>query len=221
MQLTLRRWFVFCLPGLFSCSSAPVERDDLRLIFITEADPGVSLSGVSVWVDGLLVGSSLDGEVEAHLGFASERMVRIRHDCPEGHSDPVEDRTLRVRPFEEIGAEPRGMEVTLRCPPREHIAGFVVRATNAPTSLPVLLDGVEVAWTNDVGIAHFTRRGEAGTEYTVRLDTSSDSRLVPQHPTRVFTLDDQHRVFVVDQAFELAREPRRKPRRKSRIIRIE
>lgn len=220
MQLTLGRWRAFCVLGLFSCTAAPIEREAVRLIFITESDPGVSLSGVSVWVDGLYVGSSLDGGAEADLRVSSERTVRIRHDCPEGHRDPIEDRVLRVRDFEGIGSEAGGMEVTLRCPPTKHIAGFVVRATNAP-SLPVLLDGVEVARTNHVGVAHFSRRGEPGTEYTVRLDTRSDSRLIPQHPTRVFTLDAQHQVFVVDQAFELAREPRRKPHRKSRIIRIE
>ncbi len=211
---------MFCLLGILSCTSAPKERGPLRLIFITESDPGVSLSGVSVWVDGLFVGSSLDGGLKADLGFSSERTVRIRHNCPEGHKDPVAERILKVRPFTEIGANARGMEVTLRCPPREHIAGFVVRATNAP-SLPVLLNGVEVARTNHVGVAHFSRRGEAGTEYTVQLDTSFVPRLVPQHPTRVFTLDDQHKVFVVDQAFELAKKPRRKARRKNRIIRIE
>lgn len=219
--LTLGGWLAVSLLGLLSCRSTPMERDGLRLIFRTEADPGVSLSGVSVWVDGTLVGTSSNGEAETYLRSASKRIVRIRHDCPEGHRDPVEDTVLRVRPFEEIGAtETRGMEVTLRCPPKEHIAGFVVRAINGPF-LPVLLNGVEVVQTNHVGVAHFSSRGEPGTEYTVRLDTSSDTRLVPQHPTRVFTLDDQHQVFVVDQAFDLATEIRRKPGRKSRIIRIE
>lgn len=224
MQLTLPTlgpWFTLYLLGLFSCTSAPAERNALRLIFMTEADPGVSLSGVSVWVDGMLVGTSSEGEVVTHLRSASNRIVRIRHDCPEGYRDPVEERILRVHPFEEVGAaESGGMEITLRCPLREHIAGFVVRATNGP-SLPVLLNGVEVTRTNHVGIAHFSRRGEPRTEYTVQLDTSSDSRLVPQHPTRVFTLGDQHQVFVVDQTFELARESPRKPRRKSHIIKIE
>jgi hypothetical protein len=220
MQLTLRRWFAFCILGVSSCTSTATQRDALQLIFITESDPGVSLSGVSVWVDGSFVGSSVDGGMEAHLGFASERTVRIRHDCPEGHQDPVGDRILRVSPFSEIGAEARGMEVTLRCPPKQHIGGFVVRGTNAP-SLPVLLDGVEVARTNRLGVAHFSRRGEAGTKYTIQLDTSSNSRLVPQHPTRIFSLGDQHEIFVIDQAFELARNRRRKPRRKPRIIRIE
>ena len=221
MQLTLPGWLALSLLGLPSCSSTLLEGDALRLIFMTEADPGVSLSGVSVWVDGTLVGTSVDGKVETYLRSASKRIVRIRHDCPEGHRDPAEDTILRLRPFEEIGAsESRGMEVTLTCLPREHIAGFVVRASNGP-SLPVLLNGLEVAQTNHVGVAHFSRRGEPGTEYTVQLDTSSDSRLVPQHPTRTFTLDDQHQVFVVDQAFELAKGSRRKLRPKGRIIKIE
>lgn len=219
--LTLGGWLVLPLLGLFSCSSTPLEGDALRLIFMTEADPGVSLSGVLVWVDGALVGTSSDGKVETYLRSASTRIVRIRHDCPKGHKDPAEDTILHLRPFEEIGAsETPGMEVTLTCLPKEHIAGFVVRANHGP-SLPVLLNGVEVAQTNHVGVAHFSRRGEPGTEYIVRLDTSSDSRLVPQHPTRTFTLDDQHQVFVVDQAFELAKASPRKPRPKGRIIRIE
>ena len=196
-----------------------MERDDLTLVLITEADPGVLVSGVSVWVDGSFVGSSLEGGLEVRLGSPSDRTVRIRYDCPEGHTDPVDDRILRVRPFKQIG-EASGMEVTLRCPPRDHIAGFVVRATHAP-SLPVLLDGVAVARTNHVGVAYFSRRGEPGTEYSVQIDTSANSRLVPQHPTSIFTLDDRHEIFVVDQAFKLAPKPRRKPRRKSRIIRIE
>lgn len=220
MRLKRRGWCGLCFVGLISCASQPIEGDTLRLIFITESDPGVLLSGVSVWVDNSFLGSSRDGEIEGEIAVGSERVVRIRYDCPEGHNDPVGDRKLKVRPFEEIAADARGLEVTLKCPPRDHIAAFVVRATNAP-SLPVLVDGVEVTHTNQLGVAQFSRRGEPGTEYTIRLDTSADPRLLPQHPASVFTLEDQHEVFIIDQTFERARKPYRKPPRKSRIIRIE
>lgn len=217
--------FLMCLaPPLLAALSCDANHDRdhaARLIFVTESDPGVSLSGVSVWVDGALVGVSSDGAVETLLRSTSTSIIRVEHDCPEGHRDPVEDTILRLSSFEEIGvSEALGMEVTLRCPPETHIAGFVVRLGNGP-SLPVLLNGVEVARTSSAGIAHFTRRGRPGTEYSVQIDTSSDSRLGPQHPTKVFTLDDQHEVFVVDQAFALAKEPRRARRPRGRILKIE
>jgi hypothetical protein len=83
-----------------------------------------------------------------------------------------------------------------------------------------LLNGKEVAVTNDAGVALFSHRGIPGTEYIVQLDTSAERRLVPENPTRVFVMGDQHRVFVVDQVFEDTSERHRR-RRRRRITKIE
>lgn len=209
------------LLGDASCTPERSRGDALRLIFITESDPGIPLAGVSVWVDREPVGTSSGGTVETIVRPVSSRQLRIAHDCPEGHWRPTKDTILRLGVFEGVrSSEAPAMEVTLRCAPKQHIAGFVVRARNGP-SLPVLLNGVEVARTNSVGVAHFTRRGEPGTEYRVSLDTSSEPNLAPQHPARAFTLDDQHRVFVIDQRFRVTRPPRRRFYRGARITKIE
>ena len=87
--------------------------------------------------------------------------------------------------------------------------------------VPILLDGEPVARTNGSGVAHFSIRGAPGTEYIVELETRERPRLRPRSPTHLFTLPDADEIFVINQAFDPEKEPRRRGRRPTRITKIE
>ncbi|MFA9472743.1 MAG: hypothetical protein ACERNK_19415, partial [Deltaproteobacteria bacterium] len=112
------------------------------------------------------------------------------------------------------------MEITLRCRPSKRLAVFVVRTTDGP-DLPILLDGESVAHTNASGVAHFVTHGAPGTEYVVEIETRERPRLLPRSPTRLITLPDADEIFVINQAFELEKKPRRRAPRRARITKIE
>jgi len=197
---------------------APAREHVLRLR--TESDPGVPLSDVAITLDGAEVGRSRRGLLQTTVATAGAELLRLHYDCPPGHHDPSEPVMVRVRPFQSVRSSSKeSLQVTLRCPPTTHVAAFVIRVRGVD-AIPVLLDGAEVATAGTHQAAFLTRRAPPGTEFVVDLDTRSDARLAPQRPSRVFTLGDQHEVFVFDQVFSRVPRPRRRASM-PRIIKIE
>jgi len=220
----VKRWAIAVVGtvALASCKGPPVAERPLAIVFVVESDPGVRLPRTHVFVDGEPMGeSNSDGRVDTAIHGQSGQQLRISHDCPEGHEAPAELKTLRLRKFEGLGgSQPQAMEITLRCRPSKRLAAFVVRVSNGP-DLPILLDGETVARTNGSGVAHFSVRGAPGTEYTVELGTSERPRLLPRSPTHMVTLPDADEIFVINQAFDVEKEARRRGRRRTRITKIE
>jgi hypothetical protein len=175
-----------------------------------------------VAVDGDPAGESdSNGIVQTKIRGVPGQRLMIQHQCPAGHAAPSEPKVLRLRRFEGLdGFEPPPMEITLRCVPTERIAAFVIKAEKGP-DLPVLLNGESVARTNGLGVAHFSTRNAAGTDFKVVLDTRDHPHLLPQLPTRLFTLTDAEEIFVFEQSFEVRNEPRRRTHRRPRITKIE
>ena len=99
-------------------------------------------------------------------------------------------------------------------------AGIIVRAKKG-ANLPVLLDGQIVAQTNASGVAQFSTSAVPGTDFIVELDTRNQPKLRPQRPSHLMTLPDANEVFVVNQSFDVRKEPKRRGSRRSRITKIE
>lgn len=203
---------------LASCAEEERVASRYAVSFMTESDPGVPLAGVEVFAEGRPAGQSLaDGLVQMYVSAPDGAKVNIEYKCPEGYRHPGDNPTLQLRHFESLGREVATvLELTLRCPPQERTSVFVVRAENGG-GLPVFLDGEEVAKTNEQGVAHFAVARTPGTEYRVRIDTTSKPRLSPQDPVQQFTVLDEDALFTVGQEFQ---RPARKRRRVQKIQKL-
>ena len=208
--------------ALTSCEGLPNALRPSAVVFVIESDPGVRLPRTHVFVDGKRVGESDSaGLLRTQIYGQPGQRLGIEHDCPDGYEAPSEPKILRLRKFEGVDRSgPLAMEITLRCRPMKRLAAVIVRAKNG-SGLPVLLDGQSVARTNGSGVAHFSIRGAAGTEYAVKLDTGERPWLLPQFPTQLITLPDADEIFVVNQSFDVRKEPGHRGRRRTRIIKIE
>ena len=213
---------VLSVAALASCETQPNSAQPFSVIFVVESDPGVRLRRTHVSIDGDPAGASdSNGLVRTQIYAVPGQRLSIQHDCPDWHEAPPEPKILRLRRFEGVeGSEPAPMQITLSCEPTERLAAFIVRAKTGP-GLPVLLNGEPVARTNGSGVAHFSTRAAAGTDYTVELDTREHPQLLPQLPMRLFTLPDAHEIFVFNQSFEVKSESRRRSGHRTRITKIE
>lgn len=222
MSVTSRMIVFLSAVALASCERPPEAEGAVSIVFVIESDPGVRVPRARVFVDGAPVGESdSNGRIDTKINGKSGQRLQISHDCPDGHDAPSEQKSLRLRKFEGVDrSRPPTMEITLRCRPLKRLAAFVVRASDGP-DLPILLDGELVARTNGSGVAHFSIRGAPGTEYIVELETRERPRLRPRSPTHLFTLPDADEIFVINQAFDPEKEPRRRGRRPTRITKIE
>lgn len=222
MSVTSRVIVVLSVVALASCELPPDAERPVSIVFVVESDPGVRVPRARVFIDGAPVGETdSNGRVHAEINRQSRQQLEIAHDCPDGHDAPSERKALGLRKFEGLGgARPPTMEITLKCRALKRLAAFVVRASDGP-DLPILLDGELVARTNGLGVAHFSIRGAPGTEYIVQLETRERPRLRPRSPTHLFALPDADEIFVINQAFDLEKEPQRRGRRPTRITKIE
>ncbi|MFZ1864118.1 MAG: hypothetical protein WAU39_07860 [Polyangiales bacterium] len=204
------------------CVEASDGRQLVVLDFAAESDPGTALEGVSVTVDGMLVGQSdAMGSLHATIYAKLGQRIRIEYDCPQGYRAPAEPKMLRLGHYRSIdGASPPPIQLAIRCPPTNRLAVIVVRADNG-AGLAVLLNERVMTRTNAAGVAHFSTSAPPGTELTVRLDTSEQPSLVPRNPMRILTMPDVHEVFVIEQTFETAKRHLPKRKKRPRITKIE
>ncbi len=205
-----------------SCQAAPVSAPAIDMVFAVESDPGLRLGQARISVDGRVLGETdSKGLLHTKVYGRPGQQLRVEHDCPDGHDAPSEAKLLRLRSFEGLGEQDSGaLEITLKCRPQKRLAVFIVRAKNG-ADLPVLLDGQIVAQTNASGVAQFSTSAIAGTDFIVELDTRNQPKLRPQRPSHLMTLPDTDEVFVVNQSFDLRKEPKRRGSRPTRITKIE
>jgi hypothetical protein len=222
--MSVTGWLMLVLAAVVptSCARGSTSERSFAVVFVVESDPGIRIGRAQVFVDRKPIGKTdPDGVVQMKIVGQPRQLLRVEHDCPDGHEDPLEPKMLRLRSFE--GVDPSStlaMEITLRCPPEKRLAAFIVRAKNG-SDLPVLLDGEKVARTNGSGVAHFSASGAVGTEYVIELDTTERPQLLPQFPTHLFTLPDADEIFMVNQPFDLEKERPRRRHHWSRITKIE
>ena len=215
------RLAVVCLV-LGACGGSLPASSTLALTFRAESDPGVPLEGVLITLDGRPLGeSNSDGLLQTRVqGHAGERF-EVDYRCPVGHRRLGEPMTLQLQHFEAVTDSTAGViESTLRCPPDRRIAAFVIRSASG-AGLPVWLGDEQIGTIGTSGIGHFATRGPPGTAFSVRIDSTSRPDLRPQSPVHRFTLSDRDEVFVITQDFKSRTKPKRKRKRRPRIIKIE
>jgi hypothetical protein len=144
--------------------------------------------------------------------------------CPQGHRNPDDLPELLLRPITDVeGRSQRAMRIDIPCRP-ELRDGIVVVRSSGYADLPVLLDGREVARTDESGIAHVAVRMAPHASFSVQLATAHMPDLRPQAPSRTFTVPDSHEIFVFDQELEReerqVRRTRRRAKRGPRPVRI-
>lgn len=222
MPLTRRSVVIVVVGTILSCSGSGGPEQLFPIAFVAESDPGVPLAQVEVLVDGASIGETLaDGRLQTTISGPGGKRIRIEHRCPDGYNLPSNPKSFTLREFQSIEASPSTpMEITLKCPPQQRLAVFIVRATNG-AGLPVLLDGAIVAKTNSSGVARFSTAGVPGTEYLVELDATGRPRLLPRRPKHLRTLPDANEIFVVNQAFDFRQERRPRRKERARINKIE
>lgn len=205
-----------------ACSAGHDSPFATSVTFVVESDPGLRLGGVTVYLDGRPLGETdSSGMLKTDISDRVGSPLRLEHDCPNGHEVPSGPKLLRLRPFDGLDASNAGpLQITLRCRPKHRRAVFIVRTMNGD-NLPILLDGEVVAETNSSGIAHFSTSARPRTDFLVQLDTHGRPELRPKTPSHLRALSGGDQIFLIDQAFEQRREPRRKRSRNEKITKIE
>ena len=93
----------------------------------------------------------------------------------------------------------------------------VLAVTGSTASLPVLVDGVPVGQTDELGFAHVHVRARPDSSFDVSLDTSANDKLSPTNPSQRFELDANDQVFVFDTTFDTPRPAKqRRGKRRAR-----
>jgi hypothetical protein len=204
---------VFSLLAL-ACSEEAEPPPRYPFTFATHAD-GDPLPAVQVLVNEQPVGTTnAEGLLRVDLTGPPGAQVRVQAVCPAGHRDAEGAQVHNLRRVQAIdpAVSARGIEVSFGCPP-EHRSGVVVVRTHDQVGVPVMLDGREVARTDESGAAHVQVAMAPGTIFQVRLDTQHNAMLRPTSPSQSFTLPDHDEVFVYDQHFDVEEPPRRRVRR--------
>lgn len=196
---------------------APQATPRHAVSFAAESDPGIPLAGVVVSANGQALGESDEsGLISAVLEGPTGTMMQIAYECPEGHEQPERPKPLVLTTFQALDPEagPRGLEMSLECPPLERWAALVVR-TGQP-DLPILIGDEEVARTDASGVAHHVLKGAPNSRYRVTISTEGKPNLRPQNPRALVTLGSRSDTFVIEEEIEERRVRRRRRRARRR-----
>ncbi len=204
-----RRWvsLLFVLPAFTSACGAP-RVHSYAIALQARSDDVAPLAGVRVLVEGKALGvTGADGRLVTEISGTEGQNVALDVACPEGFRDPPRD-VLKLTGFRSVANEPARLVVSATCRPRRRHVAIVVDA-DGRASLPVLVDGVHRADTDEAGVSHLVVDGEPGSLLRVGLDTSTRPELLPRNPLRQFQLDDRDQVVLVSEHFmaRIARRP--------------
>ena len=220
--------------GLAACSSAPAPVPHHLLAFHAHADVGEPLAGVRIWADANGDRAMTDNEVLGTTNATGIVMVNhvapfgtilnIAAACPAGHREPAAMAPIGLHPVQNTGAVvAHGIEHTIECLPVNRDAVVVIRATGMcelvpcpVANVPVLLDGREVAHTDESGIAHIAVSKTPNSSFRLELAAGSlNPLLVPAQATRDFMIPDQDVILPFDQSFVLNTPPAAPTRRRT------
>lgn len=197
---------------------AATEAFPVRFDAVADGDP---LAGVRVSLrgGGELGVTDARGRLEVLLHGAEGQSVPIDAECPTGYRGPTQPPQLVLQRLQQLERRDqlRQVRIDLECRPQERTAMLLIRATGLADDLadiPVLVDGAEMARTDEFGLAHIPLTSPPDTAFEVVLRTEHLENVQPRNPPHTVTMLDQDEVFVIHQPFQRLTTKRRiRPRR--------
>lgn len=189
-------------------SSASTNGKSFDVVLKATSDDSEPLEGVKFASGSSAIGTSNSkGTVAVNMKGSDGQSLPITTTCPDGYVGPEQPSTLKlteVRRVNQEGPSTLGIEVTCTRKLREIV--LVVRTTNA-ASLPVDVGGKTVGTTDENGNAHVRLQLDREVRsLSVSLGTNDSPSLRPQNPSRVYELDGQDSILLVDQSFTIDRK---------------
>lgn len=189
-------------------STAATNGKSFDVVLQSKNDDGDPLEGVNFVTGTSAIGTSNPkGMVSVNMRGADGQSLPITATCPDGYISPEQPSTLKlteVRRVNQEGPATLGLEITCKRKLREIV--LVVRTTNA-TSLPVDVGGKTVGTTDANGNVHVRLQLDREVRtLSVSLGTNDSPTLRPQNPSRVYELDGQDAMLLLDQSFTIDRK---------------
>lgn len=209
--------------ALSGCGGTEAPRPTFRALFDVTTETGEPVMGAKIFVGDRAAGSTgNDGRLVADFPAIEGDTLDLSVRCPETLVDPTAVPPLTVVSTHTVeganSATP--MKRTFVCARAEREIAVVIRAPKG-ANLPVLVDGKQVATTNEDGNAHIviTRLPTDGP-VSVQLDTSAQPALVPKSPRREIPNRGEDKLVLLDQEFSLPSPPRSRPPRRPPAPRV-
>lgn len=192
--------------------SANATKKRFSVVLMSSSDDGSPVVNTKFWLGKTALGVTNDrGLLEKSLTGAEGQSATLRVTCPEGYLSPEEATLLSLKEVRKVNQEgPATINVAVTCDRRQRDVVVVVR-TNGVVSLPVDIGGKFMGATSADGTAHFHLPLDRGVRsLSVSLQTANQPSLRPQSPSRVFELDGNDAVLLVEQSFTSERASRTK-----------
>jgi hypothetical protein len=209
---------ILALLPVLGCQEPETMTPRHAVTISVESTPGTPLPGVEFDVDGTVIGlSDQHGLIHTMLEGREGTTIDIHHTCPEGTTSESDTKSLALISFQSVdpSANASGLQMTVRCTPNERSIAFIINADGF-ANLPVLIDGDEVARTDESGLAHILMDSLPNRNFQVQIATADFDRLRPENPQRVFTLGLEPEIFVYTPGFTELPPPRVRRRRRRR-----
>lgn len=195
-------------------STTATNGKSFDVVLKATSDDGDPLEGVKFTTGASSIGTTNpQGTVSVNMRGSDGQNLPVSATCPDGYVSPEQPSSLKlteVRRVNQEGKASLGIDVTCIRKLREIV--LVVRTSNAP-SLPVDVGGKTVGKTDNDGTAHVRLQLDREVRsLSVSLATNDSPTLRPQNPSRVYELDGQDAMLLLDQSFTTERKsaPRRR-----------
>lgn len=209
-QVRILQVFVGALASmLFACGgSTPSLNKSFNVVFLATSDDGEPVQGAKFSSGTTTIGTTdKTGRIAVALEGVDGQSVPMTVSCPDSYVPPEEQPALRLTEVRKVNqVVPAPISVETICTRKMRDVVLVVRTNNAP-SLPVDIGGRSAGQTDADGNALFhLKLDREMRSVSVSLSTAASPSLRPQNPSRVFELDGQDAVLLVDQAFSVDRK---------------
>ncbi len=206
----MSRWVLFQFHLVVTgCGSpnAPSVDKSFDVVLHALSDEGQPVEGVQFSCAELALGTTdTKGKVAMQLRGVDGQILAVTTTCPDGYLAPEQPAQLRLAEVRKLDpTAPAAIGFDSVCTRKVRDVVLVVRTSQAPV-LKVEVAGKSVGSTDGNGQAHFRfQLDRTVSRMSVSLDTTATPMLRPQNPSRVFELDGQDAVLLLDQSFTVER----------------
>lgn len=182
----------------------PPPRAPFQLYVKVESDPGRPVVGALISRNNSTLNTTgADGR--AMLSFSGEEgdgaTANVTVKCPDTFQSPAKPVALKLTRLSDKTKIP---EYGVSCPPTLRKVVVAVKADNGPF-LPVVYLSRQISRTDASGAAHFALDLAPGSQFNVTLDTTENTKLKPESPSRPFTVGQSDEILVFEQRFDVER----------------